>query len=143
MTHRCRRSGDDVAQRQPLGALAVRRDRAGTGRTAREDASLLDQVSDLREPSVTESKTARERITDELASWPGVKAGAGRRGEFAFKVGRREIGHLHGDDAAHFFFPKQVWADLLKQGRVVHPRSSPESRGRPRAESRMRPTSAT
>jgi hypothetical protein len=69
---------------------------------------------------MTESQTARERITDEVASWPGVEAGAGRRGEFAFKVGRREIGHLHGDHAAHFFFPKQVWADLLKQGRVVH-----------------------
>jgi hypothetical protein len=63
-----------------------------------------------------------ERITEEVTSWPGVTAGPGRRGEFAFRVGRREIGHLHGDHAAHFFFPKDVWADLRAQGRVVeHP----------------------
>ena len=47
---------------------------------------------------------------------------AGRRGEFAFRVGRREIGHLHGDRAAHFSFPKGVWAELIEAGRVVpHP----------------------
>ena len=69
---------------------------------------------------MTKTRTASERITDEVTSWPGVEAGAGSRGEFAFKVGRREIGHLHGDHAAHFSFPKQVWADLFEQGRVVH-----------------------
>jgi hypothetical protein len=65
-------------------------------------------------------KTASQLITDEVTSWPGVEAGPGRRGEFAFKVGRREIGHLHGDHAAHFSFPKDVWAELFDQGRVVH-----------------------
>jgi hypothetical protein len=71
---------------------------------------------------MTETRTASRRITDEVTSWPGVEAGPGRRGEFAFKVGRREIGHLHGDHAAHFSFPKDVWADLVEQGRIVdHP----------------------
>jgi hypothetical protein len=66
--------------------------------------------------------TASKQITDEVTSWPGVDAGPGRRGEFAFKVGRHEIGHLHGDHAAHFFFPKPVWAELVEEGRVVdHP----------------------
>jgi hypothetical protein len=64
--------------------------------------------------------TASQRITKEVTSWPGVEAGPGRRGEFAFKVGRREIGHLHGDHAAHFSFPKQTWAELFGQGRIVH-----------------------
>jgi hypothetical protein len=67
-----------------------------------------------------ESRTASQQITDEVTSWPGVEAGGGRRGEFAFRVGRRELGHLHGDHAAHFAFPKQVWAELFAQGRVVH-----------------------
>ena len=31
--------------------------------------------------------TADEIITLEVASWPGVTAGAGSRGEFSFKVG--------------------------------------------------------
>jgi luciferase-like monooxygenase len=66
--------------------------------------------------------TASRIITDEVAAWPGVHAGAGRRGEFAFRVGRREIGHLHGDHAAHFAFPKDVWHRLIAEGRVVeHP----------------------
>jgi hypothetical protein len=64
--------------------------------------------------------SASERITDEVTSWPGVEAGPGRRGEFAFRVGRREIGHLHGDHAAHFSFPKATWAELFQAGRVVH-----------------------
>ena len=79
--------------------------------------------------TITKSPTASEQITEEVTSWPGVEAGAGRRGEFAFKVGRREIGHLHGDHAAHFFFPKQVWADLFKQGRVVHHPVFPDKPG--------------
>jgi hypothetical protein len=65
---------------------------------------------------------ASERITEEVTSWPGVTAGPGRRGEFTFKVGRREIGHLHGDHAAHFGFPKNVWHSLFEQGRIdYHP----------------------
>ncbi len=68
------------------------------------------------------SPTASEIITSEVTSWPGVQAGPGRRGEYAFKVGRKEIGHLHGDHAAHFFFSKELWADLRTQGRIVeHP----------------------
>jgi hypothetical protein len=69
---------------------------------------------------MNESRTASQQITEEVTAWPGVEAGPGRRGEFAFRVGRREIGHLHGDHAAHFSFPKEVWANLFEQGRVVH-----------------------
>jgi Family of unknown function (DUF5519) len=71
---------------------------------------------------MSNSASASEQITAEVTSWPGVQAGPGRRGEFAFKVGRREIGHLHGDRAAHFAFPKDVWVALFEQGRIVdHP----------------------
>jgi len=67
-------------------------------------------------------RTASELITEEVTSWPGVEAGVGSRGEFAFTVGRREIGHLHGDHVAHFGFPKQVWAELFEQKRIdYHP----------------------
>jgi hypothetical protein len=71
---------------------------------------------------MAEVTTASERITEEVESWPGVESGHGRRGEFAFKVGGREIGHLHGDRSAHFFFPKETWAQLIDEGRVEpHP----------------------
>ena len=66
--------------------------------------------------------TASEQITAEVTSWPGVEAGPGSRGEFGFRVGRRQIGHLHGDRTAHFGFPKDVWAGLFEQGRIdYHP----------------------
>jgi hypothetical protein len=66
--------------------------------------------------------SASQVITDEVTSWPGVDAGPGRRGEFAFRLGRRELGHLHGDRAAHFGFPKEVWTELYEQGRIdYHP----------------------
>ena len=35
-------------------------------------------------------------------------------------IRERLLGHLHGDHAAHFFFPKDVWAELYEQGRIVH-----------------------
>ena len=67
-------------------------------------------------------QSASKRIRKEVTSWPGVTAEPGRRGEFAFNVGGREIGHLHGDRAAHFGFPKQVWRELREQGRIEpHP----------------------
>jgi Family of unknown function (DUF5519) len=78
---------------------------------------------------VSTTKTASEQIIDEVASWDGVEAGTGERGEFGFRVGRREIGHLHGDRAAHFFFPKQVWAELEQQGRITPHPVFPGARG--------------
>ena len=71
---------------------------------------------------MSQIRTASRRITAEVLSWPGVQAGPGSRGEHAFTVGRRQIGHLHGDHAAHFSFPKEVWAELYEQGRIgYHP----------------------
>jgi hypothetical protein len=78
---------------------------------------------------MTRPQTPSEQITEEVTSWPGVQAGPGRRGEFAFRLGRREIGHLHGDHAAHFSFPKQVWTELREQGRIVPHPVFPDSQG--------------
>jgi glyoxylase-like metal-dependent hydrolase (beta-lactamase superfamily II) len=70
----------------------------------------------------TTQQTASERITEEVTSWPGVEAGTGRRGEFAFTLGRRELGHLHGDHVFHGGFPKEIWKELFGQGRIdYHP----------------------
>jgi hypothetical protein len=71
---------------------------------------------------MSDSRTASERITEEVTSWPGVEAGYGRRGEYGFRVSRHEIGHLHGDRAAHFFFGKELGPKLKEEGLVVdHP----------------------
>ena len=68
------------------------------------------------------AQSAGEQITAAVMGWPGVSSGTGRRGEFAFKLDGRELGHLHGDHAAHFVFPPEVWRGLLAAGRIVeHP----------------------
>jgi hypothetical protein len=92
--------------------------RLGPGRLVQSDGTHYLSRRGL----VTKTQTASEQIIDEVTSWPGVTAGPGDRGEFSFKLGRREIGHLHGDHAAHFGFPKEVWTDLFEQGRIdYHP----------------------
>lgn len=79
--------------------------------------------------TTTETATASEQIIAEVSSWPCVSAGYGRRGEFAFKLGHREIGHLHGDHAAHYFFTEQQWAQLKDQGRIESHPVFPDRRG--------------
>ena len=59
---------------------------------------------------------AGRRIVDEVTSWPGMSADWGSRGELSLKLGRREIGHLHGDHAVHLGFPKAVWHELSRPG---------------------------
>jgi hypothetical protein len=74
-------------------------------------------------------QTASEQITEEVTSWPGVEAGLGSRGEFGFRVGRRALGHLHGDRAAHFGFPQEVFVELFEAGRVAHHPVFPDKQG--------------
>src|SRR3954449_5117641 len=82
----------------------------------------VDAPSPRSHAMTVETQRPSERITEEVTSWPGVEAGPGSRGEFAFTVGRRQIGHLHGDRSAHFSFPKSQWAELRDQGRITeHP----------------------
>ena len=76
------------------------------------------------------SQSASERIVEVVGSWPGVSVGPGNRGaSTAFRVGRREIGHLHGNRSAHFSFPKDTWDELRQQGRIVPHPVFPAARG--------------
>jgi len=69
-----------------------------------------------------ETRTASEQITDTVTAWPGVEAGYGKRGEWGFRVQGHEVGHLHGDRAAHFAFGRELGLSLRERGMVVdHP----------------------
>jgi hypothetical protein len=71
---------------------------------------------------LTTTKTASDRIIEEVTSWPGVTASPGSRGELSIKLDRRELGHLHGDRALHIGFPRAVWHELYGDGRIdYHP----------------------
>ena len=86
---------------------------------------------------------AGDRIIEEVTSWPGVDAGPGSRGELSLRLGRREIGHLHGDHSLHLGFPKEVWFELKEQGRIDYHPVFPGKPGTRRAGSRTSPTFAT
>jgi hypothetical protein len=78
---------------------------------------------------MTDTMTASSHITAVVTSWPEVTAGFGSRGESAFKVNGHEIGHLHGDSVAHFFFPKPLWRELKAAGRIEHHPVFPDAKG--------------
>jgi hypothetical protein len=70
-------------------------------------------------------QTIAERIRDEVSSWPGVSAQAYRGGMVFFHVGRREIGHLHGERMADLPFPVRIRKELVEAGKAelhyLHP----------------------
>ena len=72
--------------------------------------------------SIADERGPSQQIIAVVTSWPGVTTALGGLGELSFRVGRREIGHLHGDAAAHFGFPRHVWITLRREGRIEpHP----------------------
>src|SRR5215510_5979545 len=73
------------------------------------------------------TKPIAARIQDEVASWDGVTVEAHRGGMIFFLVGRREIGHLHGNRMADLPFPVRIREELVAAGKAdlhyVHPQS--------------------
>ena len=59
-----------------------------------------------------------ERIEREVTSWPGVARHEHRFGGVEFRVGRRELGHLHGARWADIRFQKTVRDMLVETGRA-------------------------
>lgn len=78
---------------------------------------------------MSETETVSQTIIAEVTSWPGVEVDDGELGELSFKVGRREIGHLHGEHVAHFSFPRTTWTALMEQHRIVPHPVFPDKRG--------------
>jgi Luciferase len=59
-----------------------------------------------------------EHISAVVRSWPGVEAAPHRFGGTEFRLGRRELGHLHGDRIADLPFPRRVRDELIAEGRA-------------------------
>jgi hypothetical protein len=57
-------------------------------------------------------------IEREVASWPGVSVRPHRFGGVEFRVGRRELGHLHGSRLADLPFPTRIREQLVAAGRA-------------------------
>jgi len=63
-------------------------------------------------------KGAQERITKTVTSWEGVTVQPHRFGGVEYAIGKREIGHIHGDHLVDIPFPKKVRDEIVAAGRV-------------------------
>jgi hypothetical protein len=72
-------------------------------------------------------KGASETIRAALLAWPGVSAHPHRFGGVEYRLGKREIGHLHGDALADLPFPTRVRHALVAAGRAEPHHVLPES----------------
>jgi len=71
--------------------------------------------------------TIAERISQELAGWPGVTVTSHGPRFVEFRAGRRELGHLHGSRLADITFPVRIREQLVADGRARLHHSHPES----------------
>ena len=66
------------------------------------------------------------RISAVVGSWPDIEVGDHRFG-VEFRLGRRELGHLHGESHADIAFPRRVRDELVTAGRALPHRAIPDS----------------
>jgi Family of unknown function (DUF5519) len=70
---------------------------------------------------------AKKRIGAALKGWSGITAQPHRFGGTEYRLGRREIGHVHGDHLVDIPFPKKVRDELVAAGRAEPHHVLPES----------------
>jgi len=62
---------------------------------------------------------AQQAITAAVTSWAAVTVRAHRFGGVEYVIGRREIGHVHGDHLVDIPFPKKVRDAIVAEGRAL------------------------
>jgi hypothetical protein len=67
------------------------------------------------------------RIEREVSSWDGVSVHPHRFGGVEFRLGRRELGHVHGDRLADLPFRRTVRDMLVETGRAEPHHVLPDS----------------
>jgi len=72
-------------------------------------------------------KGASQAINAAVLEWPGVSAHPHRFGGTEYRLGTREIGHLHGDALADLPFPTRVRQALVAAGRAEPHHVLPDS----------------
>jgi hypothetical protein len=70
---------------------------------------------------------AKERIAAALQGCPGITSQPHRFGGTEYSLGKREIGHVHGDSLVDIPFPKSVRNELVTGGRAEPHHMLPDS----------------
>src|SRR5262245_31236111 len=75
---------------------------------------LVSSMSEMKRKGHPMSVSgASKRIRLEVGRWEGITSGSHRFGGVEFKIGNREIGHVHGDSLVDVPFPKGVRDELV------------------------------
>jgi hypothetical protein len=61
---------------------------------------------------------AAQRIQTELLSWPHVEAHPHRFGGTEYRIGKRELGHIHGDRLVDIPFPTKIRDEVVAAGQA-------------------------
>ncbi len=72
-------------------------------------------------------KGAQTSITNAVTAWEGVTAAPHRFGGVEYRIGKREIGHIHGDHLVDIPFPKKVRDEIVAAGRAQPHHILPET----------------
>src|SRR5512143_1107864 len=72
-------------------------------------------------------KGAADRIRESVMAWGQVKVVPHRFGGQEYLVGRREIGHVHGDHLVDIPFPKRIRDEIVGAGLAEAHHVLPES----------------
>ena len=72
-------------------------------------------------------KGAQTSITKAVTAWAGVTAAPHRFGGMEYVIGKREIGHIHGDHMVDIPFPKKVRDEIVAAGRAQPHHILPET----------------
>lgn len=56
---------------------------------------------------------AQKTITEALVSWEGVSTAPHRFGGVEYRLGTRELGHIHGDHLVDIPFPKKIRDEIV------------------------------
>ena len=70
---------------------------------------------------------AQQTITAAVTEWGGITAGPHRFGGVAYRLGQREIGHIHGDHLVDIPFPTAVRDELISTGQAEMHHILPDS----------------
>ena len=70
---------------------------------------------------------AQESITQAVTAWADVTVQPHRFGGVEYRVGKREIGHIHGDHLVDIPFPKKVRDEIVAGGRAQPHHILPET----------------
>jgi hypothetical protein len=82
-----------------------------------QDGILVTGATSHVGREVVSPPTAIEAVRAEVASWEGVTTHEHRFGGIEFRLGHRELGHLHGS-IADLPFPRRVRDELVAAGRA-------------------------